>query len=107
MYKISYESNTLIFSKDIKLKPFFIHDELEKGPFLIIIGEFCSKSNDLYSIPAYNIKIQYTNLFKRYQTETIFPTDRQDIQTDCGKTTCSCTIENGESIKKNLIHATF
>ena len=30
-------------------------------------------------MPVYKILIQYTNLFKRYQTETIFRTGRTDV----------------------------
>ena len=54
----------------------------------------------------YKISIQYTNLFKRYWTETIcvtYETDRTDgtdVRTDSGDTICT-PIENGEGGEHN------
>ena len=84
---IKFESNTLIFSKDMERKPFFTVENFSKLKRAItpkIIGGFYPKSNltTFYDyIPVYKISIQYTNLFKRYCTETIcviYGMDRMD-----------------------------
>ena len=51
----------------------------------------------------YKIWIHYTNLLKRYRTETIFVTDETDVHTVCGDTICSLT-KNGGGIIMNENH---
>ena len=81
---IKFESNTPIFSKDIKWKPFFNY-------FSIFIKGHNSKNNwwiftlnrtwpIFYNyMLVYNIWIQYTNLFKSYGPETIFQSRKRAI----------------------------
>ena len=96
---IKFESNTLIFSKDIERKPFF---KLKKSHNSKIIGGFYPKSNltSFYDYkPLYKISSQYTNLFKRYRTETICVPYETDERTDSGGSICpTLSIENGGGI---------
>ena len=86
---IKFDSITLIVSKDIERKPFFKAEnfsKLKKGHNSQNNWWILPKIKlDLYFIHVYKISIQYTNLFKRYRTDTIcvtYRTDGRDGRTD-------------------------
>ena len=89
---IKFESNTLIFSKDIERNPFFKVETFQSWKRAITpktIDGFYPKANltyILWYILVYKISIQYTNPFKRYRTETICVTYGTDVRTDSGDT---------------------
>ena len=92
---IKHESNILIFSKDIKWKPFFT---VEKGSSPIIIGEFYPKLNLTYHIKYESSTLIFSKDIKWKQF--LFRTDMTDGRdgrggcTDSGDTICTL-IENG------------
>ena len=80
---MKYESNTLLFSKDIARKPFFIWRS--RAITLIIISGLYPYSNltcILWLYLVYEIWIQFTYVFKRYRPETIFQSEIKGHNSD-------------------------